>query len=229
MERTDGSIRLFRKALISWGRQNGRRYPWRETSDPFKILVAETLLHRTRADSVLPIYQELVHECPNPAAIVRNEQRVRDLVRPLGLNWRTDALIQTARLIHETYGDTVPSSRTELLTLPGVSDYIAGAVRCFSTGSSEVLLDTNIVRVTGRVWGLPLTDGARRSAKFHDLLSRIAPRRHSRELYFAIIDLAAALCRPVEPRCEFCPLNRLCAYAASRGPVGLRKPRGQGV
>ncbi len=199
---------------MRWARDNGRRFPWRETTDPFRVLLAETLLHRTRARSVLPVYERLLPICPTPSAMVRNENRVRRLLKPLGLRWRADALVRMVEQIQEIHGGVVPESIEELRSLPGVSDYIAGAVRCFALGRREILLDTNIVRVVGRVRGLTISDGARRSRGYRDVVDSVLPRRGSRDFYFAIIDLAATVCRPSNPLCGECPLNRFCEYVA---------------
>lgn len=210
---TEQSRLPLRHSLMRWAREHGRKFPWRDTTNPFRVLLAETLLHRTRASTVLPVYERLVLLCPTPAALVGNKGRVRRLLKPLGLRWRVDSLVRMAEQIQTMHSGEVPQSDQELRDLPGVSDYIAGAVRCFATGSREILLDTNVVRVLGRVRGLAITDGARRSREYRDALDDILPQRGSREFYFAIIDLAATVCRPTHPLCGECSLIQFCDYA----------------
>jgi A/G-specific adenine glycosylase len=212
------SARPLTQALFRWAEVNGRRFPWRDTTDPFRILIAETLLHRTRASSVLPVYKRLIRVCPSPAALLRNEKIVLEIVQPLGLRWRAKALVRAVELIQEKHGGRVPLSREELLALPGVSEYIAGAVLCFSTDSWQILLDANIVRVTGRVRGLATTDASRRSQKFRVLVSELLRKDAPRKSYFALLDLAALVCKPVNPLCAACPINRWCAYFAKANP-----------
>ena len=100
----------------------------------------------------------------------------------------------------------IPRSRDELTQLPGVSDYIAGAVLCFTGDSPEILLDANIVRVIGRVEGHRVGDSSRRSRMFRKSAANWIREASPREIYFAIIDLAARRCRPRDPLCDGCPI-----------------------
>lgn len=165
---------------------------------------------------VLPVYHRIVQMCPTPAALLANRSWVQELLKSLGLKWRSNSLIKMAKQIQETYGGSVPESAWQLRQLPGVSDYIAGAVLCFATGSKEIILDTNIVRVVGRLRGLPISDSSRRSREYRDVLDDMLPLRGSREFYFAIIDLAAVVCRPRNPLCGECPVNQICEFATGQ-------------
>lgn len=200
-------------ALVAWWRTDGRQYPWRETQDPFRILVAEILLHRTRADQVLPVYNRLVTLCRSPAALVEREAEARHLLESLGLQWRTDLLFRMATELVQRHGGKVPVSRNQLTRLPGVGDYIAGAVRCFSKDSPEILLDTNIVRVIGRAEGYRVNDSSRRNRVFRKAAESWIQSGSPRETYFAIIDLAARVCVPHNPLCGDCPIAGECRYA----------------
>ena len=128
------------------------------------------------------------------------------------MRWRTDLLLEMASILQRKYGGVVPTSKAELLSLPGVGEYIAGATLCFSKGEPEILLDTNIVRVLGRVYGLPISEASRRSSEFRVKAQRLLVRGRARETYFALIDLAAAICLPRIPRCEVCPIAAACAF-----------------
>lgn len=200
-------------SLVRWWRTNGRRYPWRSTDDPFQVLVAEILLHRTRADQVLPVYIRLLALCGSPKALLEHEAKARKLLKTLGLRWRTDLLFRMAHELVQRYDGKIPRSRDELTQLPGVSDYIAGAVRCFTEDSPEILLDTNIVRVIGRVEGLPVRDASRRSRIFRHAAENWVQNASPKETYCAIIDLAASLCLPHNPLCSGCPIATECRYA----------------
>ena len=205
----------FRERLDAWYGLHGREFPWRQTRDPYRILVSEILLHRTRAEQVLPVYDQFIDEFPTPADIARKSRRVRSLLKPLGLHWRTDLLLDMARDLELRFGGAVPDDRESLRSLPGVSDYISEAVRCFAFGRPAVLLDTNITRVVGRIEGLPVNDSARRNSRFRKELQRLLPSGRSRNAYLALIDLGAAVCRPAHPSCPRCPFRELCKYAAS--------------
>jgi A/G-specific adenine glycosylase len=210
----------IRDRLVAWGRQNARVYPWRETRDPWKILLAEVMLHRTRADQVVPVYEAAVRKFPDPASLAgASPECLGRLFRPLGLRWRVPLLHEMARRIVRDHGGRVPTGRDELRSLPGVSDYIAGAVRCFAFGEPEPVLDTNAVRVLGRVFGLPVRDSSRRSRRFRELMRELVAGDDPRSLVLAVLDLAALVCRPGNPECRRCPIRDLCEYGRSHGPA----------
>lgn len=211
------SITDTRNALLTWGPGHFREYPWRQTRDPYRILIAEVLLHRTRADQVRPVYERFLEEFPDLASLLQAEPiRVEECLRSLGLRWRTDLLMEMVREVGERYGGEIPLSREDLMALPGVGDYITSALLTFSDTSAEPIMDTNTVRVIGRVFGLKLNDCARRSKQFREIMRRIVSEGNPRDISFAMIDLAALICLPRNPLCGNCPLNLFCIYAQSK-------------
>lgn len=212
----------IRSILLEWGKRHIRSFPWRETRDPWKVLLAEVLLHRTRADQVVPVYRKVVEHYPDPFSLAT--ARLDDLermLRPLGLHWRVSLLLEMARTIVREYDGHVPVDRESLRALPGISDYIAGAVRCFAFGLPDPVLDTNTVRVLGRLFGLRVTDSSRRSRRFRELMEAVVEGEDPRDLVLSILDLAALVCRPRDPRCMECPLYSLCQHGRSRQPDGI--------
>ncbi len=209
----DGKIAEMREELLSWSTENGRKYPWRQTRNPYHILIAEILLHRTRADQVHPVYLRFLERFPDILSLIRAEpEQVREIMAPLGLRWRTDLLLKMVREIGEQYDGGIPLERAQLMDLPGVGDYIASALLTFSDSSPEPIMDTNTVRVIGRVFGLKLNDSARRKKQFREFMKQIIMEGKPREISFAMIDLAALICLPRNPLCESCPLQRICKY-----------------
>jgi A/G-specific adenine glycosylase len=212
LEKVALSTRLSAR-LLAWWPDNQRRYPWRETPDPYRILLAELMLHRTRADQVLPVYREFLKRFPTARSIRSDSaDEVLRILRPLGLQWRSRLVVGLFAEVNSTFGGRVPTSATALRQLPGVSDYISNAVTCFATGEPTLMLDTNIVRVLGRVGGDPTSDSSRRSPRFRELLRSLLPRASAPQFYFSILDLAAQVCRPRNPRCDICPIAGSCAY-----------------
>jgi len=205
-------IAFFRKRIIEWGRKNVRRYPWRNTVDPYRILVAEMLLQRTPPEQVLPVYIEFIGRFPTVNSLHSAEEgEVENLLGSLGLRWRIQNLKKMARDLVERYGGSVPRDYEDLKSLPGVSDYIASAVRCFAFGYPEVLLDVNTVRVTGRFFGLKISDSSRRSRKYRELLELAIDRDEPALFNRSLIDLGRSICRSRKWLCEMCPLLPGCA------------------
>lgn len=220
---SSNEVTLFRKindirnALLAWGPAHFREYPWRRTRDPYSILIAEVLLHRTRADQVRPVYERFLEEYPDLASLLHAEPlQVEEYLRSLGLRWRTDLLVEMVRAIGERYGGEIPQSREDLMALPGVGDYITSALLTFGGTSAEPIMDTNTVRVIGRVFGLKLNDSARRKKQFREIMRQIISEGDARDISFAMIDLAALICLPRTPLCEICPLKSVCLYAQSK-------------
>jgi len=206
-------IVIFRQLLLAWGKENFQPFPWRNIDDPYLVLLSEFLLHRTQARQVIPIYEKLAILYPDLASFcTADKDTVRQLLNPLGLGWRIDGLIDTFHEIYETSG-RVPADYDTLISYRTIGPYIAGATVCFSSNKPVELVDVNIVRVTGRVFGLSLEGEARRRKPMIAAIEAACDPDSPRAYYYAVIDLAHKLCRPSTPLCQDCPLRQLpCAY-----------------
>ncbi len=203
----------FRSSLLYWWEHNQRSYPWRNTRDPFRILIAEALLHRTRADQVVQIYERFIQRYPDVQAVAQTTpDELHEIVYSAGLRWRVDLLLETAREIDQRFSGEVPVDREALESLPGIGPYIAAAIRCFAHGLPDAILDTNTVRIASRVFGFVLTDGSRRSKKVLHLLEFLLDAERPRAFNLALLDLGALICRPQRPLCRECPVQPQCAY-----------------
>lgn len=205
----------IRTKLISWGKENFRVFPWRMTRDPYKILVSEVMLHRTQARQVQPVYELFINQYPNLSLMVEaSKEELNKVLYSLGLRWRTNLLHEMGKELMTRFKGKIPSDKGELLSLPGVSEYIAGAVRTFAWAYPEPLADTNTVRVAGRLFSLEVKDSSRRNRRFRELLEALLDQAMPRLYNYALLDLADKIClKKQEPLCEQCPLNRWCSYA----------------
>jgi len=208
----------LRQSLNDWGKCHFRSFPWRESSNPYHILLAEVFLHRTQASQAERVYRHFVQRYPQPIDLLNADaQESRSVLFALGLHWRVDLLMNMVREIQEQYAGQVPRDRQALLTLPGVSDYIAGAVRCFAWNEPEVLLDTNTVRIVGRLMGWKVKDSSRRNTRFRLALETLLDREHPRTFNYALLDLAHLVClKRQPPLCEECPLKHWCQFKNHR-------------
>ncbi len=208
----------FHKALIAWGQEHFRAFPWRLTKDPYCILMAEVMLHRTQAPQVVPVYERFIVRYPDVTSLVQaTREELHETLYPLGLRWRIDLIHEMAVRLVERFGGQVPETREDLLSLPGVSDYIAGAVRCFVWNQPEPLIDTNTVRVVGRLFGLEIRDSSRRNRRFRELIGALVNPDEPRVYNYSLLDLAEEVCmkkRP--PECERCPVSGWCVFAKQR-------------
>lgn len=205
----------MRRRLLAWGQSHRRAFPWRSTRDPFRVLVAEVLLQRTRADAVVSVYGELFQRWPTARRLARAQVRsIAAVIRPLGLAYRAPRLRQLARTIADRR--EVPRDAGALQRLPGVGRYVANATLATAFGCHAGVVDGVSARVYRRFLGLsserlPVDDGA-----LWALVERITPRRAAREWNWAVLDLAAGVCVPAKPRCGECPLSARCRLMISR-------------
>lgn len=208
-------LNCFASVLIEWHDANGRDFPWRNDNDPVHIFIAECLLHRTRARNVVPIYERLRDLIP---ALLENSAESRKychkLLYPLGLKWRADMLMNSLDIVNRKFNGTVPVSRIDLLSLPGVGDYIASAFRVFSAGYDDPLMDANTVRIISRVYELSTSDSSRRTKLFREKYSELRNGHNSRKFGYSMIDLGALICKPFTPYCSICPVNKFCLLGA---------------
>ncbi|MFZ2499306.1 DNA glycosylase [Methanosarcina sp.] len=207
-------IKVIRAELLIWGGQNFRKFPWRETSDPYKIIIAEVMLHRTKADQVKDVYEKFILKYPDFESIVKaGREAVKTDLKSLGLFWRADLLYDMAFEIVEKYGGKLPLEKKKLMAMPGVGNYIAAAVLCFGYNFPEPILDTNTVRVLGRIFGINITDSSRRSKLFYDIMHDLIDFWNPKTVSFALIDYANVVClASKKPRCEICSLKDICKF-----------------
>lgn len=202
----------IRPRLLEWGRIHLRSFPWRDTRDPYRVLIAEVLLHRTRAKQVAPVYENLIQRFPTLETLATAElPELTELMYSLGLPWRVPLLLDMAQIL-EHQGNGVPDNPNVLMQLPGVGPYIAHATVCFAFDKPEPLLDTNTVRVVSRLTGEPVNDGSRRSRRYRESLETLVKGKEPRLLNFALLDFAASVCRAKNPLCRECVLRIYCFY-----------------
>lgn len=203
----------FRRRLLRWGRANRRSFPWRETDDPWRVLVAEVLLQRSRGTTVAKVYEALFTRWPEAASLSRaRESSVAAVIRPLGLVRRAATLRAMAREVVTRGG--VPSTLEGLLELPGVGRYAANATLAVAFAKRAPVVDGVTARVYRRYLGLSSELPASEDEELWDAVAAATPRANLREWNWAVLDLAAEVCLPARPRCSECPLAAHCAFAS---------------
>lgn len=204
----------FRKLLLSWGDQNFQSYPWRETSDPYYILMAEIMLHRTQVKQVLPVYKKFLQKYPDIKKIfTTHEDQINKDLGSLGLHWRINLIKKMAEEICLKFNGIIPQEKDLLMSLPGISDYIASAVRSFAWNYPEAIIDTNTVRITSRIYGIGFRDSLRRNQSFQNLVKSIIDPVLPAKFNYSLLDLAHLVChKKTEPQCTICPIMCYCLY-----------------
>lgn len=208
----------FQARVLAWaGPERLRDFPWRHTRDPYQLLLSELMLRRTQARQVAPVFLEFIRRWPDLERFVRAEVEALELVLlPLGLQWRVRNVLELREALRAL--GHIPTDYNGLLSLPGVGDYVASAVLCFSRQDSRPLIDTNTVRVIGRYFGLEVHPGTRRLKSFRQLSAAMVPRdpAEAATYHYGLLDLAATICRPHRPDCSNCPLSAGCETGGRR-------------
>lgn len=149
--------------ILKWYIKNKRNFLWRNTTDPYRIMIAEFMLHRTRAEQVAPVYSEFIKKYPAVQTLAAaKELFIKKVTEHLGLHWRSKHFIKAAKYVVKHFGGQLPDSREKLLGIPGVGDYVAGAILTVCFKKKEPVVDSNIARFINRYYGINLSGEIRR-------------------------------------------------------------------
>ncbi|MGZ4768134.1 MAG: A/G-specific adenine glycosylase [Ilumatobacteraceae bacterium] len=195
--------------VLRWGMPRLRDLPWRQTRDPWAILVSEVMLQQTQARRVIPKWQQFLGVFPTPRDCA--DASLGDVLRL----WQGLGYPRRARDLHAAAIAIValgefPTSLDGLLALPGIGAYTARAVLAFAFQNDAAVIETNIGRVLARVAGHRLTPKQAQAAADSAL-----PPGQSWAWNQCLMDLGAVLCRPASPHCDCCPLASRCAWHGS--------------
>jgi A/G-specific adenine glycosylase len=214
-----GRVRRIRRALLAWYAEHGADVPWRPAEgrpgDPYAALVAAVCAQQTPMARVLPLYERWMAALPTLADAARaSRAEALRLWGDAGYPRRAVAIREAARLVVREHGGELPREEAVLLALPGVGPFTAAIVRCFGYGEQVAAVDVNVVRVLGRaVLGELEPVASLPAACAEALAERMLPPGEAERWNPALMDLGAMVCR-ARPRCNACPLARLCAARA---------------
>lgn len=203
-------INEIRKRIIKWEEKNGVLYPWRVNRTPYKVLIAEFLLKRTTRQAVSREFLKFIRKFPNINSIYNAPiEEIEDALKHLGLyKQRAKQLKQLAEIIVEKYGGNIPDNWEDLISLPGVGIYLAGAILSFGYGKKAPVLDSNVIRLLSRLTNLEV----KKHKNYLKLLWTLVPDEKHDYFNYGLIDLGALICHYRLPRCNKCPLKEFCVY-----------------
>lgn len=213
--------------LLAWFETHRRALPFRSDPTPYHVWLSEIMLQQTRVAAALPFYQRFVSELPDIQALAAcDEERLHKLWEGLGYYSRVRNLQKAARIVCQQYGGQLPASYDELLSLPGIGAYTAGAIASIGFGIPVPAVDGNVLRVFSRLYNDPsvITEPAVKAAFTARVMADQPPQRAG-DYNQALMELGALVCVPNGlPLCGECPLADLCeAKAAGTAPSLPRK------
>lgn len=209
----------FNKFLLEWWDKNKLAFPWRSFSNKFHNLVTEILLRKTNAEKVQNFIDITVRRLGSPEDILSaSHEELESILKPFGMQRRkTKELKMLAQYLVDKFKGRVPESYEELMSLPGVGQYIANSVLCFSFGHRRPLIDVNIIRVFNRVFGFNSSRArARDDPSIWKFAEELLPESRYKEYNYAVIDFAKQVCKLRKPLCLSCPLNSICHFYLSQ-------------
>jgi A/G-specific adenine glycosylase len=208
--------RRFGAALIDWFQASHRDLPWRRTNDPYAIWVSEIMLQQTQVRTVIPYYERFLQRFPTLAALATaDEEAVIHAWAGLGYYARARNLWRGVQAVMERYGGAVPRDPAELLRLPGVGRYTAGAIASIAFNVPAPILDGNVIRVLCRLFALRGDPkSAPLSARLWELAEALIPEGQAAQFNPAMMELGATVCTPVRPACDRCPVAAWCRARA---------------
>lgn len=207
--------KAFQRTLIDWFESVAKPYPWRMTTDPWAILISEIMLQQTQVATVLNknFFTNFLEKYPTPAELaIASEPEILSAWEGLGYYRRVRNLQKAAIAICELHGGNFPTSHEEILALPGVGRYTAGAVASFAYNQAQPIVDANVARIFSRIFDyqerVDSSTGAKQLWQWAELL--VNPK-NPRAYNSALMELGQQTCSNKSPKCESCVIRSYCS------------------
>ncbi len=197
-------------------RKHKRDLPWRKSSDAYRIWISEIMLQQTRVTAVIPYYERWFTSFPTVKALADAElDTVLSHWSGLGYYSRARNIHRSAKEIQKNYQGQLPDTAKELLNLPGIGRYTAGAISSIAYGAQEPLVDGNVARLLARVFAIEENIKATTTIKslWHHC-TQMVPKSAPGDFNQGLMELGALICTPKNPHCETCPLQSHCRAKA---------------
>ena len=213
-------VSLLAAGIVSYSYTKLRRdFPWRHKITAYRIMIAEFMLQRTRADQVAPVYASFIREFPDVKRLSEASiEAISAYTSHLGIHSRAHYFKDAAVFIVKRHNGRIPPHREDLLEIPGVGEYVAGAILAAAFRKSDWVIDSNIARFLNRLHGLSLKGEIRRRKIVIQKSKELFQYTDPRKLLFSVLDFTALVCTPRTPHCPSCPLRRHCRYNAKALP-----------
>ncbi len=215
--------------LLPWFSENARDLPWRQDKNPYHVWLSEIMLQQTRVEAVRGYFLRFIDAFPTISALAdAKEDAVLKLWEGLGYYTRARNLRNAARIVMEKHGGKFPAVYADILALPGVGDYTAGAVSSICFEAATPAVDGNVLRVMARLTNdeTPIDlPSAKKEVSAN--LARVYPEGQCGDFTQSLMELGALVCIPKAPRCELCPLAGICLAKKEGTAAALpkRSPR----
>jgi len=202
----------FVPALLDWYDHEKIELPWRGAADPYKVWLSEIMLQQTQVAAVIPYFERFTARFPTVTALANAPlDDVLKLWEGLGYYSRARNLHRAAQTVRDQYAGKFPVKAAELLELPGIGRYTAGAIASIAGGERVAALDGNMIRVLARLYNIAedVTDTATQK-RLWELAESLVPADRPGDYNQAVMDLGRTVCKPKAPLCKACPVAVYC-------------------
>ncbi len=219
------------RALLAWFGAHQRPLPWRRTKNPYHIWVSEVMAQQTRIETMLPYYHQFLQVFPSIQKLADSPlEDVLSIWAGLGYYRRAENMHRAAKAIRDQHQGEIPESLDVLRSLPGIGDYMAGAIASIAFDQQAAAVDGNVQRVAARINGfqdMVGSSGLKRQTT--EWVLKTMPDDHPGDFNQALMELGALVCIPANPRCSQCPVQSFCAAFAvqktDQWPVRAQRKR----
>ena len=198
--------------LLHWFHENARDLPWRRTYSPYHVWISEIMLQQTQMDRAVNYFTRWMERLPDIETVASSiEEEILKLWEGLGYYSRAANIIKTAKILLARHDGQLPADFDQLLKLPGIGQYTAGAIMSIAFNREHVIIDANIERVFARLFNIdkPVKD-KKTYAFINKKAADLMPKGRAREYNQALMELGGLICLPRNPRCLTCPINEHC-------------------
>lgn len=208
------NIVKFQQTILNWYDTEGRHFPWRNKKlTQYQIIIAETLLQRTKAETVSKFYSQFIKDFPNWTSLAEADtSTIEQNLKPIGLYRQRAKRLKTLAVEMVKLKGKLPRDRAELESITFIGQYIANAIELIIYNQPSPLIDVNMSRLLERYFGKRKMADIRYDPYLQKLSYKVVNHLRAKEINWAILDFAALICKSRSPLCQKCPLQKNCLF-----------------
>lgn len=212
MKKEEENLKETARRLVSWFNAHQRDLPWREKYLPYEVWISEIMLQQTQVKTVLPYFRRWMERFPDISSVARaSEEEILRYWEGLGYYSRAKNIHKTADIVVRDFAGQFPTEHRDVLKLPGIGPYTAGAIMSLAYNKDYPVVDGNVERVFARLFNI---ERPVREKAAHDFIWKTAreliPKGKARIFNQALMELGATVCTPRNLLCSECPIRLFC-------------------
>lgn len=217
----------IRRKLLKWFDQQRRDLPWRKNKTPYRIWISEIMLQQTQVATVIPYYQRFQKQFSNVKKLAAaDESEVLKLWEGLGYYRRARQLHAAAKVIVDEHAGKFPTDFEQVLALPGIGRYTAGAILSIALDQKLPILEGNTIRLFSRLMMLDEdTTSSTSQKRLWSFSESLLPNKRAGDFNQALMELGSEICKPRNPLCSDCPLKLHCPTRAEKRQREIPRPK----